>query len=44
MQGLDWNALPLVVELVGAADVEQLVEGLIHIRDYQTKQSQANGR
>lgn len=32
---LDWAALPLVVELLGADDVERLVVELVAIRDFQ---------
>lgn len=30
---IDWNALPLVAEMIGADDVEQLVRDLVVIRD-----------
>jgi hypothetical protein len=31
---IDWAALPLVAEVIGAYDVEALVRGLIQIRDH----------
>jgi len=33
MGGLNWQALPVVVELLGIDDIELLVEQLIIIRD-----------
>lgn len=33
MVGLDWAALPVVVELLGIDDVELLIEQLMLIRD-----------
>lgn len=34
MGGLDWAALPVVVELLGVADPERLVYQLAAIRDH----------
>jgi len=34
---VDWAALPVIAELVGADDVEVLVRGLLQIRAYQTE-------
>lgn len=33
MAGLDWNALPVVCELIGVDDVEALLWQLLLIRD-----------
>lgn len=33
MHGLDWTALPMVADLLGADDVEMLVSQLIVLRD-----------
>jgi hypothetical protein len=30
---IDWQAIPVVAELVGFDDIERLVEGLLTIRD-----------
>lgn len=35
MRGLDWGALPIIVELLGVDDVEQLLGHLFVIRDKQ---------
>ena len=40
MGGLDWSALPLIVELQAVHDVESLVFGLEQIRDYFNQQQQ----
>lgn len=34
MGGLDWAALPVVVELLGVSDVEQLIVQLVAIREH----------
>ena len=34
MGGMDWAALPVVVDLLGVDDVEGLVDGLAAIRDH----------
>lgn len=36
MRGLDWAALPLVVEMLGVDDVENFVARLVALRDWQT--------
>ncbi len=36
MRGLDWAALPVIVEILGIVDVEQYVAKLIALRDWQT--------
>jgi hypothetical protein len=41
MGGLDWAALPTVVELLGVVDVESLVRQLISIRDHHLRQAGA---
>lgn len=33
---IEWNALPLIAELVDAQDVESLVMGLLKIRAYKS--------
>jgi hypothetical protein len=33
MRGIDWAALPVVTELLGVDDVEQLIEHLLLIRN-----------
>lgn len=33
MGGIDWNALPVVAEMLGVEDVETLVSLLVQIRD-----------
>jgi hypothetical protein len=35
MGGLNWSALPIVVELIGVDDVELLIEQLVIIRNKQ---------
>ena len=35
MGGIDWAALPIVVEMLGIADPELLVTQLVAIRDHQ---------
>jgi hypothetical protein len=35
MSGIDWAALPVVVELLGVEDVELLIEQLLLIRNKQ---------
>ena len=40
MGGIDWAALPLIVELQGVRDVENFVFGLEQIRDYFEQQQQ----
>jgi len=42
MQGLDWNALPTVAEYLGVQDIEMLIRGLLHLRDYQEKLAEAS--
>jgi hypothetical protein len=40
MGGIDWAALPLIVELQAVQDVERLVFGLEQIRDYFNQQQE----
>lgn len=35
MGGLDWAALPIVVEMLGIEDVDQLVRNLATMREFQ---------
>lgn len=37
MGGLDWNALPVVAEMLGIDDVDALIRDLITIRNFQNK-------
>jgi hypothetical protein len=41
MQGLDWSALPAVAAYLGAQDIEMLIRGLLHLRDYNDKLNEA---
>jgi hypothetical protein len=43
MGGLDWAALPLVVEMLGVEDVEQLINHLVGIRNHQNQGDGKNG-
>jgi hypothetical protein len=40
MGGIDWAALPLIVELQNVQDIENFVFGLEQIRDYFEQQQQ----
>lgn len=35
MGGLDWNALPVVAEMLGVRDVESFIIALAALRDWQ---------
>ena len=35
MGGMDWAALPLVADILGAEDIERLVREIVAIRDFQ---------
>lgn len=37
MGGIAWEALPIVIELLGVVDVEKFVEQLVTIRDHQNR-------
>jgi hypothetical protein len=37
MGGLDWAALPVVVEMLGVNDIEGLITDLTVIRDFQNR-------
>lgn len=39
MGGLDWSALPVVVEMLGVRDVEGLVAELTAIREFKNRSS-----
>lgn len=39
MKGIDWSALPLVMELLGIDDPEWFVNSLIVVRDHLDKQT-----
>ena len=38
MGGIDWSALPIVIDLLGVADPEALITQLVAIRDHQNDQ------
>lgn len=40
MNGLDWSALPVLVELHGVTDIEALLDALLWIYEYQRRRSQ----
>lgn len=35
MGGIDWAGLPIVIEMLGVSDPEQLITQLVAIRDHQ---------
>lgn len=37
MGGIDWNALPLVAEMLGVVDVERLIADLMAIRKWKNE-------
>jgi hypothetical protein len=37
MGGIDWNALPVVAEMLGVEDVETLILNLIQIREFNNR-------
>jgi hypothetical protein len=36
---IDWQALPVVAELYGITDIQQLIDDLVTIRNHQQKQT-----
>lgn len=42
MGGLDWQALPIVAELLGITDVETFIAQLAVIRDWQRAQTETD--
>jgi len=36
MDGIDWVALPVIVEMLGVSDVDELVRDLIAVREFQS--------
>lgn len=34
MGGLDWQALPLVADVLGVSDLENFINRMLQIRDY----------
>lgn len=38
MGGIDWAALPIIVEMLGISDPSRLIEQLTHIRDHQRQE------
>lgn len=38
MGGIDWSALPIVAEIIGITDMEELVEQLVEIRAWNRNQ------
>lgn len=39
MDGIDWNALPVVAEMLGVRDVEMLIARLVAIRGHANKKT-----
>lgn len=39
MGGIDWAALPVVAEMLGVADVDQLVRQLVTIREFHKREA-----
>lgn len=37
MDGIDWQALPVVIEMLGITDIEGLILALVQIRDSQNR-------
>lgn len=37
MGGLDWAALPVIAEMLGVTDVEQLINQLLAIREFRSR-------
>lgn len=37
MDGIDWQALPVVVEMLGVRDIEGLIADLVAIREFQNR-------
>lgn len=38
MGGLDWQALPIIADLLGITDIETFVAQLAAVRDYQREE------
>ena len=34
MRGIEWPAIPVMVDLLGVDDVEQFIRGLVQIREH----------
>lgn len=44
MKGIDWQALPLIAEMLGVVELESFITQLITIRNYQdAKEKAENG-
>lgn len=41
MQGLDWQALPTVLEYLDAHDTDMIINGLLQLRDYHNRLAEA---
>jgi len=39
MDGMEWQAIPIVAEILGVVDVEAFVTGLAAIRDFYNRSS-----
>jgi hypothetical protein len=37
MGGIDWNAIPIIVEMLGIEDVEEFILNLTQIREFQNR-------
>lgn len=40
MNGIEWDALPIVAEMVGVENIETFIRQLVAIRDDQNKRSE----
>jgi len=43
MGGVDWAALPIVLDLLGVSDPELLIRQLLHIRDKMNEANESDG-
>ena len=44
MRGLEWEALPVIVEMLGVVDVDAFVRALIQIREHLQEKENARSR
>ena len=42
MQGVDWDALPIVCEMLGVDDPDELIRQLLVIREFNDRRAKAN--
>jgi len=43
MRGIEWDALPIVAEMLGITDIELFITQLVSIREHQRKREGVNG-